>query len=50
VSGSRQTVHEAGVSVRGRETVSEVGIPDEKLEDYIVSWPGKVPRGSRKRP
>jgi hypothetical protein len=31
--------------VRGRETVSEVGIPDEKLEEYIVSWPGQVVRG-----
>ena len=50
VSGSRETVHQAGVSVRGRETVSEVGIPDDKLEDFIVSWPGKVPKGSRKRP
>jgi uncharacterized protein len=46
-SGSRDTVHEAGVSVRSRETVSEVGIADEDLEDYIVSWPGKVPRGAR---
>ena len=49
VSGSRETVHEAKVSVRGRQTVSEVGIPDDKLEDYIVSWPGKVPRGARNR-
>ncbi|MBV9262086.1 MAG: YcgN family cysteine cluster protein [Pseudolabrys sp.] len=48
VSGEADTVHAAGVSVRGRETVSEVGISDDKLEDYIVSWPGKVPRGARR--
>ncbi len=48
-SGSRETVHEAGVSVRGRETISEVGIPDEALENYIVQWPGRVPKAARKR-
>ena len=48
VSGSRDTVHEAGVSVRGRVAASETDVPDEKLEDFIVSWPGKVPRGARK--
>jgi uncharacterized protein len=49
VSGSKDTVHEAGISVRGRVTASEKDVPDEKLEDYIVSWPGKWPKGARKR-
>lgn len=42
VSGDPQTVHDAGVSVRGR-TVSEKDVPEEDLEDYVVRWPGKNP-------
>ena len=51
VSGDPQTVHEAGVSVRGR-TISEIGIADEDLEQHLADWPGETPdwRGSRKRP
>ncbi|MFQ5958701.1 MAG: YcgN family cysteine cluster protein [Alphaproteobacteria bacterium] len=37
VSGDPNTVHEAGVSVRGR-AVAEVRAGD--LEDHIVDWPG----------
>jgi hypothetical protein len=40
-------VHTAGVSVRGRVTASEADVPDEKLEEYIVAWPGKWPKGAR---
>lgn len=47
VSGSSETVHTAGVSVRGRVAASEADVPDEKLEEYIVSWPGKWPKGAR---
>jgi len=43
VSGDPETVHEAGISVRGR-TLSEVDVPDTELENHIVEWPGKVPR------
>jgi uncharacterized protein len=39
VSGDPDTVHQAGISVRGR-TVSERGMPPERLEDYLVDWPG----------
>src|SRR6202000_2985936 len=38
VSGDPETVHIAGVSVRGRVYASEVNIPDSELENYIVSW------------
>ncbi|WP_099865126.1 YcgN family cysteine cluster protein [Pararhizobium haloflavum] len=38
VSMSRETVHEAGVSVRAR-TVAEEGIEVEDFEDYLVDWP-----------
>jgi uncharacterized cysteine cluster protein YcgN (CxxCxxCC family) len=48
VSGDPQTVHAAGISVRGR-TISEVGIPEEAFEDHVVQWPGKVPKGSRSK-
>jgi uncharacterized cysteine cluster protein YcgN (CxxCxxCC family) len=47
VSGDPDTVHAARISVRGRVTASEKDVPDEKLEDYIVSWPGKWPRGAK---
>jgi len=43
VSGDRETVHQAGVSVRGR-TRSEAGIPVDAFEDHIVFWPGEEPR------
>lgn len=35
VSGDPETVHEAGISVRGR-TISELDIGDAPLEDYII--------------
>jgi uncharacterized cysteine cluster protein YcgN (CxxCxxCC family) len=47
VSGDPDTVHAAGVSVRGRVSASEVDVPDEKLEDYLVSWPARVPKAAR---
>jgi uncharacterized protein len=37
VSGDKDSVHRAGISVRGK-VVSEEGIPQEELEDYIIGW------------
>lgn len=37
LAGDPQAVHEAGVSVRGR-VISEAGVPEEALEDMVVTW------------
>lgn len=47
VSGSSETVHEAGVSVRDKVFSSETEIAVEDLEDRIVAWPAKWPKGAR---
>ncbi|MFK4409400.1 putative cysteine cluster protein YcgN (CxxCxxCC family) [Bradyrhizobium ottawaense] len=47
VSGDPNTVHDAGVSVRGRVEGSEDEIPDEELEDHIVQWPALLPKRAR---
>ncbi len=44
VSGDPQTVHTAGVSVRGR-TISERH--SGPLEHHLVEWPGRPPRARR---
>jgi len=46
VSGDPETVHSAGISVRGRAI-------DERtagaLEDHITAWPGRSPRPAQRR-
>jgi hypothetical protein len=37
----------AGISVRGKVSDTEVNVPDDKLDEYIVKWPMKWPKGSR---
>ena len=37
VSGTPDSVHKAGISVRKR-TVSEEAVSQEELEDHIISW------------
>lgn len=50
ISGSPQTVHEAGISVRGRVKLAETDLKIEDYPDHVVSWPGKSPRGAKKSP
>jgi uncharacterized protein len=52
ISGDPNTVHEAGVSVRGRVQGTENDVADADLEDHIVQWPAHLPRRARlkKRP
>lgn len=42
ISGDPETVHRAGISVRGR-TESEVGKSIDDFEDHIVEWPAEDP-------
>lgn len=46
VSGDPDTVHQAGVSVRGR-TVPEAVIEIEDYESHVVAWPMEVPDSAR---
>jgi len=50
VSGSRDTVHEVGVGVRGRIAASEDDVAVEDLPDHIVSWPDRWPKRAKRRP
>lgn len=48
VSGDPETVHRAGISVRGR-TVAEEDVEIEDYEDYVVEWPLTVGDGPKAR-
>jgi uncharacterized protein len=48
VSGDPDTVHAAGISVRGRVAMSEEDLSIEDYEERIVSWPGRVPPRSKR--
>jgi uncharacterized cysteine cluster protein YcgN (CxxCxxCC family) len=48
VSGDPETVHTAGISVRGRVAISEEDIAIEDYEDRIVSWPSRMPARSKR--
>jgi uncharacterized cysteine cluster protein YcgN (CxxCxxCC family) len=47
VSGDPDTVHAAGVSVRGRVGLSEDELDHADYEDRVVSWPLRLPAGAR---
>ena len=46
ISGSAQTVHDSGASVRGK-CISESGLSPEDYEDHLVDWVGKMPNGQK---
>ena len=48
VSGDPETVHTAGISVRGKVGADEDAVRDEELEDRIVQWPVRIPKKARK--
>src|SRR5207244_5619901 len=50
VSGDAETVHVAGISVRGRVGAGEDEVRDDELEDRIVSWPLRLPKAARNPP
>lgn len=50
VSGSPETVHEAGISVRGRVGAMEGKVRVRDYEKHIVKWPKLEPRGAAKPP
>jgi uncharacterized cysteine cluster protein YcgN (CxxCxxCC family) len=47
ISGDPDSVHRAGVSVRGRIGALEQDVPYDDLPDHIVSWPARVPKRAR---
>ncbi len=47
ISGDPDSVHRAGVSVRGRVEVSEAEIDEEDTPDYIRVWPKRWPKKAR---
>lgn len=47
VSGRAETVHEAGISVRGR-TLAERDVPSDELETRVVRWIKTGPRRRRR--
>ncbi len=47
VSGDRATIHEAGMSVRGRLAGNEEEFGEDEYPERIVEWPALAPDGDR---
>lgn len=50
VSGSPETVHDVGISTRGKVTAHEGEIAERRLPRFIVTWPTRLPARARRRP
>jgi hypothetical protein len=50
VSGDPDTVHAAGVSVRGRLFALEDDVGDEDYEKRVRQWPTRLPKAARRKP
>ncbi len=48
ISGDPETVHAAGISVRGRVAASESDVAVEDMPDHLVTWPMRWPKRARK--
>jgi uncharacterized protein len=48
VSGRRESVAEAGISILGRVSALESELSLDEIVDHIVAWPGKVPKTAKK--
>ncbi len=48
VSGDPETVHAAGISVRNRLSASEDAVPEDELQDHVVTWPLKWPKVAKR--
>jgi uncharacterized protein len=49
VSGDPESVHAAGISVRGRVGVYEGDLEVAEYEDHIVAWPTRMPAAARRK-
>ena len=49
VSGDPDTVHEAGVSVRGRVSAKDSEVGPDDWQDHLVHWPKRFPKKARER-
>lgn len=47
ISGTPQSVIDAGISVSGRLAAAEDEVADAELENHIVSWPMRWPRAAK---
>jgi len=47
LSGDPASVHQAGVSVRGRVEADETAVPIDDLPDFIRLWPKRWPKKAR---